>query len=448
MEKKLTFTDYLTIGSMLFGLFFGAGNLIFPVHMGQMAGENVFWANLGFLITGIGLPFLGVIAIGSSQSQGLFDLASRVNRQYAFIFTILLYLVIGPFFALPRLATTSFEIAFAPYLPKEQQTLGLALFSALFFFTAWFLAKKPSKLFDYIGRYLNPFFLCLLSILMALAFIRPMGQISAAPVQYAYQDFPFFTGFTEGYNTLDALASLAFGIIIVKTIQTRGVTKPATIAMDTIKSGAISIVLMGIIYTLLAYMGSMSLGTLELSENGGIALAQMAQYYLGSYGSIVLALVVISACLKTAIGLTSAFSETFTELFPSRSYLFFASAVSMMAGVFANVGLTKIIEFSIPVLMFLYPLAMTLIILAIIGPIFKHDPKVYQMTTLFTLIASVIDGLNASPAFIRQTAFAQFFIGLGEATLPLFGIGMGWVLPALIGFAGGIIWRFSTQKSY
>lgn len=356
--------------------------------------------------------------------------------------------MIGPFFAIPRLATTSFEIAFAPYLPKEQQTLGLALFSALFFFTTWLLAKKPSKLFDYIGRYLNPFFLCLLSILMALAFIRPMGQINAAPVQYAYQDFPFFTGFTEGYNTLDALASLAFGIIIVKTIQTRGVTKPATIAMDTIKSGAISIVLMGIIYTLLAYMGSMSLGTLELSENGGIALAQMAQYYLGSYGSIVLALVVISACLKTAIGLTSAFSETFTELFPSRSYLFFASAVSMMAGVFANVGLTKIIEFSIPVLMFLYPLAMTLIILAIIGPIFKHDPKVYQMTTLFTLIASVIDGLNASPAFIRQTAFAQFFIGLGEATLPLFGIGMGWVLPALIGFAGGIIWRFSTQKSY
>ena len=108
MEKKLTFTDYLTIGSMLFGLFFGAGNLIFPVHMGQMAGENIFWANLGFLITGIGLPFLGVIAIGSSQSQGLFDLASRVNRQYAFIFFFFLYLVIGSFFPLLVLASTVF----------------------------------------------------------------------------------------------------------------------------------------------------------------------------------------------------------------------------------------------------------------------------------------------------------------------------------------------------
>lgn len=446
MEKKLTFTDYLTIGSMLFGLFFGAGNLIFPVHMGQMAGENIFWANLGFLITGIGLPFLGVIAIGSSQSKGLFDLASRVNKKYAFVFTILLYLVIGPFFALPRLATTSFEIAFAPYLPEEQHTLALALFSGLFFLTAWFLAKKPSKLFDYIGKYLNPFFLFLLGVLIILAFINPMGGITGAPVQYAYQDFSFFTGFTEGYNTLDALASLAFGIIIVKTIQNRGITKPATIAMDTIKSGAISIVLMGIIYTLLSYMGTMSLGTFALSENGGIALAQIAQHYLGSYGSIILALVVISACLKTAIGLTSAFSETFSELFPSRSYLFFATSVSLMAGTFANVGLTKIIEFSIPVLMFLYPLAMTLIILAIIGPIFKHDTRVYQMTTLFTLIASVIDGLNASPDFIRNTGFSQFLIGLGEAILPLFSIGMGWLLPALIGFSGGIIWRFSARK--
>lgn len=446
MEKKLTLTDYLTIGSMLFGLFFGAGNLIFPIHMGQMAGENIFWANLGFLVTGIGLPFLGVIAIGSSQSKGLFDLASRVNQKYAFIFTILLYLVIGPFFALPRLATTSFEIAFASYLPKEQLTIGLALFSSLFFLASWFLAKKPSKLFDYIGKYLNPFFLILLGVLIVFAFTRPLGSIQGAPVQATYQDFAFFTGFKEGYNTLDALASLAFGIIIVTTIQNRGVKKPATIAVDTIKSGTISIILMGIIYTLLSYMGTMSLGTFAISENGGIALAQIAQYYLGSYGSILLALVVISACLKTAIGLTSAFSETFRELFPSKSYLFFATTVSLMAGLFANVGLTKIIEFSIPVLMFLYPLAMTLILLAIIGPIFNHDTKVYQMTTYFTLFASVIDGLNASPAFIRDTGFAQTLIGFGEAALPLFSIGMGWLLPALIGFASGIVWRFASNK--
>lgn len=446
MEKKLTFTDYLTIGSMLFGLFFGAGNLIFPVHLGQMAGANVFWANLGFLVTGIGLPFLGVIAIGSSQSKGLFDLASKVHPKYAFIFTILLYLVIGPFFALPRLATTSFEIAFATSLPEKHLTSGLAIFSILFFFAAWFLAKKPSKLFDYIGKYLNPFFLVLLSILIIFSFLQPLGAVSEAAVQRSYHSYAFFTGFTEGYNTLDALASLAFGIIIVKTIQSRGTTEPKGIAIDTIKSGAISILLMGLIYTLLSYIGAKSLGTFDLSENGGIALAQIAHHYFGPYGQIILSLIVISACLKTAIGLTTAFSETFVELFPKSNYLFFATMVNLMAATFANVGLTNIIAFSIPVLMFLYPLAMTLILLAIFGPFFNHDRRVYQLTTLFTLIVSLIDGLNASPDFIRDTGFAQMLIHFGEKTLPLFNIGMGWLLPALIGFAGGIICRLAKPE--
>lgn len=446
MEKKLQFKDYLTIGSMLFGLFFGAGNLIFPVHMGQEAGSAVFLANLGFLVTGIGLPFLGVIAIGSSQSNGLFDLASKVNKRYAFIFTILLYLVIGPFFALPRLATTSFEIGLSPFISKEFTTLGLAIFSVAFFVVAWLFSRKPSKLLDYVGKFLNPLFLVLLGILLVLAFTRPMGSVATAPVQTAYENTPFITGFIEGYNTLDALASLAFGIIIVTTIRQRGVTKPSTIALDTIKSGAVSILLMGLIYSLLAYMGTMSLGTFPLSDNGGIALAQIANHYLGTFGSLILALIVIVACLKTGIGLISAFSETFIELFPKQNYLFFATGVSIMACLFANIGLTKIIEFSIPVLMFLYPLAMTLILLAILGPSFSHSSRVYQMTTYFTLIASVVDGLNASPAFISTSTVAKTIISFGENYLPLFSIGMGWVLPASIGFVIGLLWHFIKRR--
>lgn len=446
MEKKLQFKDYLTIGSMLFGLFFGAGNLIFPVHMGQEAGSAVFLANLGFLVTGIGLPFLGVIAIGSSQSNGLFDLASKVNKRYAFIFTILLYLVIGPFFALPRLATTSFEIGLSPFISKEFTTLGLAIFSVAFFVVAWLFSRKPSKLLDYVGKFLNPLFLVLLGILLVLAFTRPMGSVATAPVQTAYENTPFITGFIEGYNTLDALASLAFGIIIVTTIRQRGVTKPSTVALDTIKSGAVSILLMGLIYSLLAYMGTMSLGTFPLSDNGGIALAQIANHYLGTFGSLILALIVIVACLKTGIGLISAFSETFIELFPKQNYLFFATGVSIMACLFANIGLTKIIEFSIPVLMFLYPLAMTLILLAILGPLFSHSSRVYQMTTYFTLIASVVDGLNASPAFISTSTVAKTIISFGENYLPLFSIGMGWLLPASIGFVIGLLWHFIKRR--
>ncbi|MGM0218622.1 branched-chain amino acid transport system II carrier protein [Enterococcus sp. AZ126] len=440
MTKKLSWRDYLYVGSMLFGLFFGAGNLIFPVHMGQEAGASIFLANLGFLITGIGLPFLGVIAIGISKSNGVFDLATRINRRYAVLFTVLLYLTIGPFFALPRLATTSFEIGLAPFIPSDQYTLILAIFSALFFLVAWAFSRKPTKLLGYVGKFLNPLFLFLLAILILLAFLTPLGSISSAPVTETYAANPFFKGFTEGYNTLDALASLAFGIIIVSTIRGMGVEKPNDIAKDTIKSGAISIILMGIIYTLLSYMGTMSLGKFPLSENGGIALAQIANYYLGNLGSVLLAFIVILACLKTAIGLITACSETFSELFPKRSYGFYIAAASILPCLFANVGLTNIIQFSIPVLMFLYPLAMTLMILVIISPLFHHRKEVYQMTTYVTLFAALLDALNSSPEFIKSNGLVTTILKAAEHYLPLFTIGMGWVVPAIIGFVIGLIW--------
>lgn len=438
MEKKLRGKDYLYIGSMLFGLFFGAGNLIFPVNMGQMAGHSIFSANLGFLVTGIGLPFLGVIAMGISNSDGVFHLASRVEKRYAKIFTILLYLVIGPFFALPRLATTSFEIGVSPYL-NTGKTMWLAIFSILFFFVAWFFSRKPSKLLGYVGKFLNPLFLILLGVLILLAFIKPMGGVSDAVVQAKYQSQPFFTGFLEGYNTLDALASLAFGIIIITSIKGMGVTKPASIAKDTIKSGAISIVLMGIIYTLLSYMGTKSLGTLKLSANGGIALAQIANHYLGEYGSLLLALIVIVACLKTAIGLITAFSETFVELFPKRNYAFYIVVASILPCIFANVGLTNIIQFSTPVLMFVYPLAMTLILLTLASPLFGHRRRVYQATTYFTIVAALFDALNAAPAMIHDASISQSLLKFATHYLPLFSYGFGWVVPAIVGFVIGLL---------
>ena len=176
MEKKLSSKDYLYLGSMLFGLFFGAGNLIFPVHMGQEAGANVWPAIIGFLITGIGLPFLGIIAIGISGENGLFDLASRVHKGYGYFFTVALYLVIGPFFAMPRLAATSFEIGLTPFVAENQKTLFLAIFSILFFALSWWFSRNPSKLLDYVGKFLNPLFLVLLAISKEVAARRGIAK--------------------------------------------------------------------------------------------------------------------------------------------------------------------------------------------------------------------------------------------------------------------------------
>lgn len=438
MEKKLSSKDYLYLGSMLFGLFFGAGNLIFPVHMGQEAGANVWPAIIGFLITGIGLPFLGIIAIGISGENGLFDLASRVHKGYGYFFTVALYLVIGPFFAMPRLAATSFEIGLTPFVAESQKTLFLAIFSILFFALSWWFSRNPSKLLDYVGKFLNPLFLVLLAILIVMSFVKPMANIHDITVLGKYRDHAFFTGFQNGYNTLDVLASLAFGIIVVNTLKNKGVTKKSTITADTFKSGAVSVLLMGIIYSFLSLMGTMSMGKFDLSENGGIALAQIAHYYLGTGGSIILALIVVVACLKTTIGLTTAFSETFAELFPGLSYSTLIAGVSIIPCIIANVGLTSIISYSTPVLMFLYPLAIILVLLGVSGPLFKNNPIVYQTVTIFTIIPALIDGLKSSPAWIQNASITQKIIEFAKNTLPFFGIGMGWIVPAVFGLILGL----------
>lgn len=448
MKKGLTLSSYLYIGSMLFGLFFGAGNLIFPVHMGQVAGANVSWATLGFLVTGIGLPFLGVIAIGISKSNGLFDLASRIHPLYGYFMTVALYLTIGPFFALPRLSTVSYEIGLTPYINPEYQTIGLAIFSILFYGAALFLSLKPTKILVYVGKVLNPIFLVFLGVLIVTAFIRPMGGIAEIPVTGNYINEPFVSGFLEGYNTMDALASLAFGIVVVQTIKSLGVTKPSEIAKDTIKSGLISIILMGIIYASLSYLGTMSVGQFPISENGGIALTQISQYYFGSFGSVLLAVIVTIACLKTAIGLITACAETFKEMFPRTiSYKAYVVVFSVLTTLVANVGLTNIIAYSLPVLMFLYPLAVTLILLALLSPLFKDRQVVYVTTTLFTLVVSVADLFKALPKNIQDVSGVKAFLAFCTEYLPLFSIGMGWILPATIGFVVGLLISWFTKPT-
>lgn len=440
MDKRLTLSSYILIGSMLFGLFFGAGNLIFPVHMGQEAGSNVVSATIGFLVTGIGLPFLGVVAIGVSKSSGLFELASRVHPIYGYIMTVLLYLTIGPFFALPRTGTVSYEIGLAPYIANEYHTVGLAVFTILFFFVALLFSLKPSKILTWVGKILNPLFLVFLAFLVIVSFLKPMGSISDAAIHGIYATDPFFKGFTEGYNTMDALASLAFGIIVVQTIKGLGVQSPRNIAIGTIKAGSVSVLLMGLIYGCLAYIGATSIGQYKLSENGGIALAQIANYYFGSLGSILLAIIVTLACLKTAIGLITACSETFQELFPAfLSYKSYVVLFTILSCLIANIGLTQIISLSIPVLMFLYPLAITLILLALLSPLFKDRQIVYMMTTLCTLLVSIADGINAMPESIKNQEGVQGFLIIYRNFLPFFDIGMGWIIPLVVGLGLGWI---------
>ena len=148
MNQTLSWGSVAFIGTMLFGMFFGAGNLIFPVHLGQEAGQALWPAILGFLATAIGLPFLGIVAMGVSRSNGLQDLVSRVHPTYGKIFTLLLYITIGPAFAIPRTSTVSYTIGFEPFLGGVNPDLALGVFSAVFFIIAILFSLNPGKIDD------------------------------------------------------------------------------------------------------------------------------------------------------------------------------------------------------------------------------------------------------------------------------------------------------------
>lgn len=443
MNQRLSFKQRVLVAGTLFGMFFGAGNLIFPVHLGQLAGSHVIPAMVGFVLTAVTIPILGVAAIGSTHSDGLQALAGKVGRGYGYVFTCLLYLTIGPFFAIPRCATTSFTTGIEPLLGGGSQTLALLIFSAVFFALVLWFSLRPAGITLWIGKIINPIFLGFLAVLVISALLRPGARVSEIAPAAGYESGALFSAFIEGYGTMDAIAGLAFGIVVIDIIRSMGVTEDGAVAGDVLRSGVLTGLLMAFIYIITILMGAQSRGLFEISENGGIALAQIAGHYLGGFGSIVLAVTITAACLKTSIGLVTSCSDTFVRMFPrGPGYRAWAVIFSVFSFVVSNVGLSKIIEFSIPVLMFLYPPAITLILLALCGRLFDHDRVVYVCVTAFTCAAALFDFAKALPAGLQLPGA----VALGQKILPLYELNLGWVVPAVIGFVLGLILRRLPKK--
>ena len=439
--KKLTLRQLLTVATMLFGLFFGAGNLIFPASVGQLAGRSLWWASAGLLITGVGLPLLGVAALGISRKEGLFDLSSRVGRGYGFFFTCLLYLTIGPFFAIPRCATVSYTVGIQQLLP-QCGALALGIFSLVFFAAVLFFSLRPGEILTWVGKVLTPLFLCFLAVLILRALTSPLGDVSTVEPSGSYAANAFTAGVLEGYNTMDALASLAFGIIVVNAIRGLGVKEPAAVAKSTVLAGVFSSLFMGLIYVLVIVMGAQSRGLFPVSANGGEALSLIAGHYFGGVGALILAATVTLACLKTAVGLITSCSETFVQLFPAGpSYRMWAVGFCAISFLIANLGLNAIVSYSTPVLMFLYPLSIVLILLTLGGGLFGNDRGVLRWTIGFTMAASVIDLLRTLPEGTRTLLHLEPLVTFAETYLPLCRLGFGWVCPALAGLLLGLLLR-------
>ena len=440
MKRKLTGGELVSVASMLFGLFFGAGNLIFPIHMGQLAGRQLAPAILGFLITGVGLPLMGVASIGVSRSDGLIGLSGRVSRGYCVFFTCALYLTIGPLFAIPRCAAVPFTVGVEALLGAGANvSLALAVFSALFFAAVLGFSLFPGRILTWVGRILNPLFLVFLGVLVITALLHPMGAVSAVEPAAGYDTGAFITGFLDGYDTMDALASLAFGIVVINVIRGLGVEEPHAIARSTVSAGVFSCAMMALIYLAVAVVGAQSRGLFDTCANGGEVLTLVADHYFGTAGALILAVTVTFACLKTAVGLVTSCAETFCALFPrALSYRKWAVLFSVVSLLIANLGLTAITAYSVPVLMLLYPLAITLILLGLFGERFGHSRYVYGCVTGFTLCAAVFDLLRALPQAAIDALHVQPLLDAAAKVLPLFSHGLGWVLPALLGLIVGL----------
>lgn len=449
--SKLSLKQKILVAGTLFGMFFGAGNLIFPVHLGQMAGSNVFYAMIGFIITAVGIPILGVAAIGITHSDGLQTLSSKVGKGYGIFFTCILYLTIGPLFAIPRCATVSFTTGVTPMLKSDsKEWLALLIFSVVFFAFVLFFSLRPGKITVWIGKIINPVFLVFLAVLVFAALLSPGASVlEIEPIEgYTYKSGAFFSSFIEGYGTMDAIAGLAFGIVVIDVIRRMGVEDDNAVARDVLSSGVFTGILMAIIYILTILMGAQSRGLFELSENGGIALTEIAGHYLGGAGNIILAVTITFACLKTSIGLVTSCSETFVKMTNGKiSYKTWAIIFTVFSFAVSNIGLSAIIEYSIPMLMLIYPPAIALIILAFIGKFFNHDKAVYICVMVGTWAAAIFDCFKTLPEFLQKTLRLDVSVKLASDYLPLFDKNLGWLLPAFIGLCIGLIIHLIKVKT-
>lgn len=449
IDKKLSVKQYLIVASMIFALFFGAGNLIFPLHLGQLAGKNWLPAAIGFLITGVILPLLSLLAVAITRSDGVYQIGLPVGSSFALIFMTLIHLTIGPLYGTPRTATVSYTVGIAPLLPKQFQQIGLLIFAVVFFLLVFAVAYNQSDILASLGKILNPIFLGLLFLFFVIAFAKPLGDPNVMKATAEYSHGALINGFLQGYNTLDALAGLAFGVTVVSAIKAMVNNNENQAAKVTAKAGVIAVVAIGLIYFLLIVIGAMSLGQFKLSADGGIAFSQIVTHYAGIFGQALLAVLIILTCLTTAVGLVAAFAQDFHNHFPKLSYHAWLAVSCLASLATATLGLEQIIKWSLPVLMFLYPLAMVLIVLAVFSPFFKGDHVVYKVSMILTLIPAIFDLIVNLPKPLASTAFCKGVTAWRLQYLPLASVGLSWLVPALIGVILGIcahIWRRKTAR--
>lgn len=430
MKEKLSLSQLLSLSLMLFALFFGAGNMIFPPAMGQMAGTHVWTALFGFIATDVGLPLLAIAAVVFA-GRSLNQMVGRAGTKFGTFFIVLIYLLIGPFFAIPRTGSVSFELAIVPFLGDSTNTMLFSvIFTAIFFGAVYVLSANPSKIVAIVGKVLTPILLLAVFTIGLSAVIHPLGPLGD-PVG-DYTTIAFFKGMIEGYMAMDALAAGIFALIVIDNVEAMGIQREGNIVKYTLLAGLLAAIGLAVVYGILAYVGATA-GALGQFDNGGKLLSAVAKHMFGTAGMLILGIAVLFACLTTAIGLTTACGEYFSSNYAKLEYNHIIIAVCLFSFVVSNIGLTQLLSITLPGLLMVYPILMALVLAGFLDRWLKGRKPIYIGILIGSACISIPNGLETLAAnyHVSVDAMSQLL-----QMVPFYNLGLGWVIPAII---GGII---------
>jgi LIVCS family branched-chain amino acid:cation transporter len=414
-------------GFMLFSMLFGAGNLIFPAFLGKAAGENMWPAVFGFIISDAGLAVLAFIAVAKAGS--LNTLVNRISPIFALLFPLSIYLAIGPGLAIPRAGSLAYEMGAKPFLPEAIGAfpLGLFVYTVLFFCIVFWFAKSPSKLVERFGKILTPSLLILILLVFIRALFTDLPGFKEATL--SYKTNPISQGFLDGYQTMDTLGGLICAIVFTNLFKTKKISQPSLQIKYLATFGMICGILLSFCYLIIAYLGA-SASIIGEVDNGAIVLSTVLHQLFGQSGTIVLGLIFTVACLSVCIGLITSCAHYFSSIIPRLSYIRAVILLCFLSGFVANLGLAQILKVSVPVLGLVYPMAITLIILGLFHDrlLFRGQP-VYILSIGFVGLYSLFEVTNST--FLKDS-FTELL-----SHVPLHGMGFGWLIPGLIGFILG-----------
>lgn len=427
------------IGILTFGIFFGAANLIFPPSVGLLSGVEFVPALLGFVLSAVGIAVVTLV-VGSLNDKGYFAAITEVlSKRFAVCFLSALFLTIGPLFAIPRTATTAFSIGIQPLI-SEGSPLPLIIFTVVYFISAFVLSWNRSKILDYVGKILTPIFVAMIVILVVMGILKYAHHVPSTTLTAYQNGLAFSEGFLQGYNTLDALAAVAFSTIVIEAMAQLGFKDQKEYRHTIITVGVVVASILSLLYFGLAYLGNqfpVPADILQSDMNKGVyILVQATQAIFGSLAQFFLAVMVIVTCFTTTVGLIVSVATFFNEHFPRFSYQQYVILFTLIGFGIANLGLNTIIQFSVPVLMFLYPITITLVCLIVANHWrVLNKPCVWVTISLVMFVAGVD---------IAVTTFSLEGLKSYLYYLPLATHSLAWLTPAFVGVVLAMI--FSKNK--